>query len=426
MGWIKARRDTKDHIFLDIVDSTGQIQAVLNKGLIKASDEDYFELTPEASIVLTGEKRLSNANGYEVHVSDFHVPGPVRIDLQPRPRSYSEFFNGNHIDHILKNRHLYLRNEKQAAVLRFKSFFLFEVHRYLNERGFVFIDAPVLTQLPLYDDSTAFKVEYRDGRRRTHDVYLSQCCTFQLEAAIHAFERVYNVTPSFRAEHSKSNRHLKEYWHLKIEIAWAQLDDLIKFAEELLHTVAKRAVGKAERELDILGLSPGLEEMAPPFETVSYERAVQIVNDSGRAFEWGRSLGIEEEKILTAEFNERPLWVRGIPCSAEAFPFARETANPKITRTCDLICPNGYGEILGTAEKITNKSELLERMAEKGKVGEKQLERYRWYMDLRDYGIVPHGGIGVGIERVIRYLLRLPHVRYATSFPRVCGRVPNP
>ena len=424
--WIKARRDTKDYIFLDIVDSTGEIQAVLEKKLSDRGEDIYNALKPEASIVLIGNRKLSDTNGIEVHVSNFRVVGPVKLDLQPRPRNWPEIFDGNHADHVLRNRHFYLRNEKQAAVLRFKSLFLFEIHRYLNEHDFVFIDAPVLTQLPLYDDSTAFKVKYRDGRKRTHNIFLSQCCTFHLEAAVHAFEKVYNVTPSFRAEHSKSNRHLKEYWHLKIEIAWAQLDDLIKFAEELLHTVSGRTMEKAKRETGVLDLSATPEIMTPPYEMVPYDEAVHIVNRAGRHFEWGRSLGIEEEKILTRKFNDRPLWIRGIPCSAEAFPFAKDPHNPDITRTCDLICPHGFGEILGTAEKITSKAELLTRMAEKGKNSDKQLERYRWYLDLRDYGVVPHGGIGMGIERVVRYHLRLPHVRYATSFPRVCGRIPNP
>jgi asparaginyl-tRNA synthetase len=425
-GWVKSRRTVNSTIFIDIVDSTGTVQALIDKGMLHKKEDAYRLLKPESSVVIDGVKQPRRGGGFEILILDFHVVGEARINLQPRPRAWKNMFDCNHADHVLKNRHFYLRNEKQAAVLRFKSFFIFELHRYLNENGYVFIDAPVLTRLLLYGDSTAFRVDYHEHGNRKRDIFLSQCCMFQLEAAAHVFEKVYNITPSFRAEHSRSNRHLREYWHLKVEIAWADLEDLVKVAGKLLYTVVKRTVQKAQREMDILGWPIDPEEVAPPYPSIAYDEAVEIIHKAGKPFVWGKNLGTEDEEILTKEFGEKPLWVREIPCCAEAFPFARDASNPDVTRSCDLICPRGFGELLGVAEKITSKSELLERMAEKGREGEDNLERYGWYLDLRDYGVVPHGGIGMGIERVVRYLLKLPHIRYAVSFPRLFGRTPNP
>jgi len=373
-----------------------------------------------------GVKRSRRGAAHEVEATDFRVIGEATLRLTPRPRMWKNMFLHNHADHMLRHRHFYLRNERQAAVLRFKSMFLLEVHRYLQECGCVFIDAPVLTQLLLYDDSTAFRVDYRDNGNRHHDVFLSQCCTFQLEAAVHAFEKVYNVTPSFRAEHSKSNRHLREYWHLKVELAWVDLDELVAEAERLLCTVISRTVERAGRELALLGQPIDLQEFTPPFRSVTYDEAVDILHRAGKSFTWGKSLGTADEELLTRECGDRLLWVRGIPRSAEAFPFKVDPANPKLTRACDLIAPQGFAEILGVAEKITTRRELLERMAEKGRGGANDLRRYGWYLDMRDYGIVPHGGIGMGVERAVRYLLKLPHIRYTTSFPRLMGRTPNP
>jgi asparaginyl-tRNA synthetase len=425
-AWVKSRRNVNGMVFLDLVDSTGTVQVVIDKHALGKGEAAYGPLRPEASLMVDGVKRARRGAAFEVEATDFRVVGEARINLQPRPRRWTNMFGNNHADHVLKHRHFYLRNEQQAAVLRFKSRFLFELHRYLQDDGFVFIDAPVLTQLLLYDDSSAFRVEYTDNGDKRRDVFLSQCCTFQLEAAVHAFEKVYNVTPSFRAEHSKSNRHLREYWHLKVELAWADLDDLVAAAERLLSTVTARTAEKSGRELDLLGGPLDPARFAPPYPSVTYDDAVRIIRNAGKDFTWGKSLGTDDEEILTKEFGDRLLWVRQIPCCAEAFPFARDPAKPHLTRACDLISPHGFGEILGVAEKITDRDELLERMAEKGRSGPADLERYGWYVEMRDYGMVPHGGIGMGVERAVRYFLRLPHIRYATSFPRLFRRRPNP
>ncbi len=423
-GWIKSKRVSKEIVFLDVVDSSGQMQAVVDKKNV-SSWNLANQIAPESSVLIKGVLKRGK-NNLEVGVKTIQLVGDAKLNLSPRPRQDFDIFGSSYADYVLKNRHLFLRNPKLQAVLKFKHKFLINLHKWFTEREFLFLDAPVLTELLLYDDDSAFKLDYSDKISGKQEVFLSQCNTFQLEAAIHSFEKVYNMTPSFRAEHSKSSRHLREYWHLKVEIAWANLDDLIKIAGEMLYAVAKNTVEECGNELEVLGVKVDLDKLKPPYKQITYDEALKIIHSKGNKMKWGKSFGVEEEMILTKEFGENFLFIRGIPCSAEGFPFSRDKSNIKITRTCDLIAPEGFGELLGTAEKITDKKELLERMKEKGKTTPEQMKRYQWYVDLRDYGIIPHGGIGMGIERVVRYLLKIPHVRDTISFPRLYGRYPNP
>ncbi len=424
-GWVKSKRNVGGFIFLDIVDSSGEVQVILSK-----KNKEYSKLIkkilPESSVKVEGILKSNKHKNFEIEATKIELIGEAKLNLSPRPRQDFNVLDSRYADYVLKNKHFFLRNKKIQAILRFKHLFLFNLHKWFTNNGFVFIDAPVLTELLLYDDKTAFKLDYSDRVKGKQEVFLSQCNTFQLEAAVHAFEKVYNITPSFRAEHSKSNRHLREYWHLKVEIAWANLDDLIKLAGKMLYEVTKETIKECKDELKILEINIDLKKLKPPYKQITYDEALEILHAKGNKMKWGKSLGIDEERILTKEFGEIFLFIKGIPCSAEGFPFSKDPSNIKITRTCDLIAPEGFGELLGTAEKITDKKELIERMAEKGKDTPKQMKRYQWYVDLRDYGMIPHGGIGMGVERVIRYLLKLPHVRDAISFPRLYGRYPNP
>lgn len=426
LGWIKSKRKSKTITFFDIIDSSGVIQGVVHKNSMSTADYLRINKIPvEASVEVRG-KLKKHANVAEINIEYLKMIGDVNLDLHPNPRKNFDIFHPKNANYVLKNRHLFLRNEKMMAVLKFKNNFIFETHKWFKKQGFVFIDAPVLTELLLYDDDSAFKLDYRGKAKGKQEVFLSQCNMFQLEAAVHAFEKVYNLTPSFRAEPSRTNRHLREYWHLKAEIAWADLNDLVHLAEKMFYTITKNTIEKSKKELEILNVDIDLDKLKPPYQRITYDKALDILHSKGNNLKWGKSLGVDEEKILTRECGDNLIFIEGLPCDAEAFPFSRDKANPKITRTCDLISPKGFCEILGTAEKITNKKELLERMAEKSKNTKEQLKRYQWYIDLRDYGCVPHGGIGMGVERAIRFLLKLPHVRDAISFPRVYGRYPNP
>jgi len=418
-GWVKSKRRLKNKIFFDLVDSTGEVQIVVPKGV--SNYDELSGILPETAVKVKGEK-IRRKNKIEILASDVKILANSSLTISPLPRSEFNVFDSKYSNQVLTNRHLYLRNEKISAIIKFKSKFIFEMHRYFQENGFVFLEAPVLTKLLLYDDSSAFKLKWSDKE----DVWLSQCCTFQLESAICSHEKVYNITPSFRAEKSRSNRHLREYTHLKVELAWVDLKDLIKFAEDSIYTFSKNTIINSKKELEILGIDFNPDIFKPPYERTTYDDAVDFLHSKGKEFKWGKSLSTSDEMMLTEEFGDKLLWVEGIPCSAEGFPFKRNRDNLKLTRTCDLISSNGFGELLGTAEKITDEKELLIRMKEKGKTTKEQLKRYQWYVDLRKFGLPPHGGIGMGVERVIRFILKVPHVRDVMSFPRLYGRNPNP
>ncbi|MCL2477642.1 asparagine--tRNA ligase [Candidatus Bathycorpusculum sp.] len=427
LGWIKTKRVLKNTIFLDIVDSSGEIQAVALKSKLSQHEYEQMEqISPEVAVKVSGIIKRELNKRVELSVKNLEIIGDVKFCVDPCPRSNFDIFGKKHVNYVLKNRHLYLRNDKLMAVLRFKSKFLIEAHKWFDSKGFVFLDAPVLTMLLLYDDDSAFKLNYKNEAKKENDVFLSQCNMFQLEAAVHAFEKVYNISSSFRAENSKGNRYLREYWHLKAEIAWMNLDELATFASEMFFEITKNTVTKSQKELEILNTPVDLDYLKPPFQKITYDKAIDLLRSEGRKIEWGKSLRTKDEEVLGRLLGEKLFFVQGMPNTAEAFPFSKNKEDLRLTQTCDLIAPMGFGELLGTAEKITNKMALLERMSEKGKNTPIDMERYQWYIDLRDYGCVPHGGVGMGIERVIRYLLKLPHVRDAISFPRLCNRVPNP
>ncbi len=427
--WLKKKRKSKNNVFFDVIDSTWTLQIIIDRNIVwEEKFNSIFNVPLEASLSILGKKQINPIHyNVEVLANEIKIIWDVNINMSPNPRSDFDIFDPKYTDQILSNKQLYLRNPKYAAIMKFKSNYLFELHRYLLESDFVLIDAPILTKLLLYEDSSAFELNYRQNEKDKYEkMFLSQCCTFQLESAIHAFEKVYNITPSFRAEHSKSNRHLREYWHLKVELAWATLDDLIREAEKLFYHVAIRTFERSTKELKILWIDFDVSAFTPPFPHITYNEAVDLLNKKGKLFEWWKSLWTEDGKIITEHFWNRLVWIYWIPCMAEWFPFKKDSKDPRLARVCDLISPYWFWELLWTAEKITEKGELLERLKEKGKDTPEKLKDYKWYIDLREYGMVPHGWIGMWIERVIRYLLKIPHIRDVISFPRLFQRTPNP
>ncbi|MGC8710389.1 MAG: amino acid--tRNA ligase-related protein [Candidatus Micrarchaeia archaeon] len=420
-GWIKSKQDLGGTIFVLLEDSTGFIQVVVKDNIVA---EDKFQklkaLKPESAIRVVGVLKEGKNKAHEIEAKDVEVIGEALISIEPSPRSNFDLFDKKYVNINLSKRHLYLRNKKMMSVLRFKSNFLYSMHEWFNKRGFVFIDAPVITQTLLYDDSMAFPIDFFGTK-----MFLSQCVAFQLEAAVHGFEKVYNITPSFRAEKSRTNRHLAEYWHLKAEVAFADLDDMKKFAEEVLYETLKSAMERSSKEIEEFENAIDINDIKPPYKSITYDEAIDLVQSKGSKIEWGASLGADEEKILSEDMK-KPVFVKGIPCSAESFPFKKDSSNEKETRTEDLIAPNGFGEVLGVAEKICDKQQLLDRMKEKGRETPEELERYRWYIELRDYGCVPHSGLGAGIDRIVRWALGIENIRNTISFPRAYGRVPYP
>lgn len=418
LGWVKSKRESKGINFLDIVDSTGCIQAVVEQAKVT---EDVFDsigrTAVEAAVEVRGVLVKHGNRVREISVRTIRVIGEAALQVSPTPRSNIDIFDPRLTSQLLSNRHLYLRNPKVMAILRFRALMMSCVRTWFEEQGFIEFDAPILTPIPLYDDSSAMKITVHD-----QEVFLTQCVGYYLEAAVQGLERVYNMGPSFRGEESRSPRHLMEYHHIKAEWAFADIEDTIRLVESLIAHITKTCAEKGGDILEILGTTLCTDGLRGPFKRMSYEEAIEYLKANGFDIDYGKGLGGDEERALSALFDG-PFWITGIPRVVEPFPYCIDRGNPKVTVVADLIASNGYGELLGVAEKISNISELDERLAEKGKGGD---ARYEWIREVHQLGCVPHAAFGMGVERMIRWLLNIPHVRDAIPFPRIFRRTIAP
>lgn len=418
-GWVKSRRRHNHVVFLDICDSTGTIQNVIDK----INNEELFKLArrinQETAVkvvgILTETGRLNPSK--EIRVQKIEIIGSSVINVSPYPRSNIDIHDPRLQEQLLNKRHFYLRNEKIMAILKFRYVLTRIVHQWFYENGFIEIHAPVLTPTSLYDDKTPIVLQVHG-----QNVCLTQCAGFYLEAAVHALEKIYNIGPSFRAEESRSKRHLMEYWHVKAELAFVDLEDMITIVERFIHDVSERCIQEGHNFVCIIGTKMCEDGLKNPFPRIDYTEAVKWLNSQGSNIELDKSLGSNEESLLSSRFHNTPFWVVGIPRSIEPFPYVIDSTDPRRTKTADLIASRGFGELLGIAEKISTLPMLDERLAEKGKVGD---ARYEWLRELRQYGCVPHGGFGMGLERFIRWLLQIPHVRDTIPFHRAFGRKIN-
>lgn len=422
-GWIKTKRDHGGIVFLDIADSTGFIQVAVEKNKVSLADWDLVKtITLESAVKIKGNlsKKLSTGNLlYEISARQLEIIGRATIKIEPQPRSEIDIFDPKIQEQLLNQRHFYLRNEKFMAILRFRHVLLGTIHNWFRDEGFTEINAPILTPTPLYDDRSAISLEIQGQK-----IFLTQCVGFYLESAVHAFEKVYNVGPSFRGEESRSKRHLMEYWHIKAEMAFVNFEDIKFLVEKLISDVVKilsesKEVAELVKKIGTTFCTDGL---AIPYPCIKYKEVVLLLKKAGKDFEFGKSLGSEEEAFLSLQFKT-PFWVVGIPRKIEPFPYVIDHDDPQVTKTADLIATNGYGELLGIAEKIHDPDMLEERLKEKNKLGKSE---YDWIRDLRNYGCVPHGGFGMGLERFIRWLIKIPHVRDTIPFFRTFGRKIQP
>lgn len=413
-GWVKSRRESGGIVFLDVCDSTGVIQSVCEENALSPKLFDAIRHVPlESAVRVKGFLREHQNRQREIHVTEFTVIAEDTLRISPPPRKYVNIFDESMADHLLRNRHIYLRNPQVMAILRFRSSLMAFVREWFQRNRFLEIDAPILTAVPLYEDGSALKLDVHG-----ESVFLTQCVGYYLEAAVHAFERVYNMGPSFRGEESRSRRHLMEYWHIKAEIAFAGLDDIIRLVEEVIQEVTNRCQNELADVPRTLGTSLCLDGLNPPFPRIRYEDAVKRLQGRGFEIVFGKGLGSAEEAELSKDFQS-PFWVTGIPRCIEPFPYVIDQDDPRITRVADLIASNGFGELLGVAEKISDPQMLAERMEEKGRLHD---ERYEWVRDVHRAGCVPHAAFGMGLERLIRWLLNIPHVRDAIPFPRTFRR----
>ena len=416
LGWVRSKNDKGGVIFLSMTDSTGSIQVVGDPQLLGIESFDALKRIPIESAVrivgiLVDDERARG--GREIRATSFEVIGAATRSLSPNPRSDIDIFDPRLTDQLLQNRHFYLRNPKVMAVLKFRHLLMGAVHEWFRENGFIEITAPVLTPLPLYDDRTAIPVQVHDEQ-----VFMTQCVGFYLEAAVHAFERVYNIGPSFRGEESRSKRHLMEYWHIKAELAFGNLEDIIGLTESVIQYVIQRLEKEGSELAHVLGTEYCTDGVQIPYPRISYREAVSLVQRVDSSFHFGMGLSSKEEELLSEQFAT-PFWVVGIPRSIEPFPYVINPDDVEVTQTADLIATRGFGELLGVAEKINETPMLRERMQEKGKL---EREEYRWLLELREMGCVPHIGFGLGVERFIRWLLQIEHVRDAIPFPRIFRR----
>jgi len=414
-GWIKSVRKTKKTLFIDLQDSSGTVQVVISAG--SPSFEKPFK--PEQSVKVTGRLRTKQPAGkIEIVATGAEIMGDVKKVLSPTPRSKFDIFDNRYTEYVQTNRHLFIRNDKVMAALRARDLVKNAVYDWFKSQGFIEITAPILTPILLYTEDTGIAVRVKD-----QDLFLTQCVAFYLESAVHAFEKVFNIGPSFRGAESISPRHLTEYWHVKAEIAFCPFEEMFGLIESLVSFVAKRVEPYSEEICKTLEIKPCFSEASKtPFPRIEYRDAIKLCRENGIDVSFGKSLSSRAEAFLTEHFDS-PVWVTHNARTIEGFPYKICEFDRELTYTADLIGSCGGGEILGIADKITDYDELTERLKEKGKA---ENEKYEWFRELRDYGTVPHCGVGMGLERLIKWLYGLPHVREAIPFPRSIGRIIYP
>ncbi|MDK2931593.1 MAG: asparaginyl-tRNA synthetase [Bacillota bacterium] len=408
-GWLYNKRSSGSVLFLIIRDGTGFIQAVVVKGQVPDGDFAAADrLTQESSLVVRGLVRADRRapGGYEISVSGLE---PVSI-AEEYPISLKE----HGVDFLMDHRHLWLRTPRQVAIMRVRNEVVKAIRDFLDEREFVLVDAPILTPSACEGTTTLFETDYFDTK-----AYLTQSGQLYMEAAAMALGKVYCFGPTFRAEKSKTRRHLTEFWMVEPEMAWVDLDGDMRLQEDLVSYVVRRVLERRAKDLATLGRDTSkLEKVEPPFPRITYDEACEILRRHGVDFEWGNDFGGGDETILAEEFD-RPVFVHRYPTACKAFYMKPDPDRPEVCLSADLLAPEGYGEIIGGGQRIDD-LDLLARRIEEHRL---PAEAYRWYMDLRRYGSVPHSGFGLGIERTVAWICGLEHVRETIPFPRLLNRI---
>ncbi len=408
-GWLYNKRSSGSVLFLIIRDGTGFIQAVVVKGQVPDGDFAAADrLTQESSLVVRGLVRADRRapGGYEISVSGLE---PVSI-AEEYPISLKE----HGVDFLMDHRHLWLRTPRQVAIMRVRNEVVKAIRDFLDEREFVLVDAPILTPSACEGTTTLFETDYFDTK-----AYLTQSGQLYMEAAAMALGKVYCFGPTFRAEKSKTRRHLAEFWMVEPEMAWVDLDGDMRLQEDLVSYVVRRVLERRAKDLATLERDTSkLEKVEPPFPRITYDEACDILRRHGVEFEWGNDFGGGDETILAEEFD-RPVFVHRYPTACKAFYMKPDPDRPEVCLSADLLAPEGYGEIIGGGQRIDD-PDLLARRIEEHRL---PAEAYRWYMDLRRYGSVPHSGFGLGIERTVAWICGLEHVRETMPFPRLLNRI---
>ena len=411
-GWLYNLREAGKLLFPIFRDGTSLLQGVVAKNAVSPEVFSLAKgLTQESSLLVTGTVRADARapGGYELDVSHLQV-----VQLVPAEEPYPITPKEHGIEFLMDHRHLWLRSQRQHAILRIRHEICKACRDYLDGEGYTLVDAPILTPAACEGTTTLFETPYFDEK-----AYLTQSGQLYSEAAVAAFGKVYCFGPTFRAEKSKTRRHLTEFWMVEPEAAFATLEDMMDLAERFVSYIVKQVLEKRRAELKVLERDMSrLEQIEPPFPRITYDEAVKILERKGSDIRWGGDFGGTDETLIGEEFT-KPVLVHSFPASIKAFYMQPDPERPELALGVDMLAPEGYGEIIGGGQRVSDYNLLLRRIQEQNL----PRESFEWYLDLRKYGSVPHAGFGMGIERAVAWICGLEHVRETIPFPRMLYRL---
>ncbi|MGQ9489257.1 MAG: asparagine--tRNA ligase [Anaerolineae bacterium] len=424
-GWLQLKTGKGKLQFLRVRDGTGVVQAVVFKGNVSEQDFEVARRLPlESSLVITGTVRADARapgipGGYELDVTGLEViQESAEYPIGPKEHG---------IEFLMDNRHLWLRSNRQWAIMRVRATIVKAMRDWLDDNGFTLVDTPILTPSAAEGTTTLFKVDYHG-----EDAYLAQTGQLYNEANIFSVGRTYCFGPTFRAEKSKTRRHLQEFWMVEPEIAFCRLEELLEIEEQYVSYIVQTTLRQRAAELKLLERdTTALEKVIPPFPRLSYDEAVEMINAAAARgvtvpphdeplppIQWGDDFGAPHETFVASQF-EKPVFVHHFPTAVKAFYMEPEPGRPEVCRSADLLAPEGYGEIIGGSERMSDPDMLLAAIDRHGL----PRDAYQWYVDLRRYGSVPHAGFGLGVERTVAWICGLEHIRETIAFPRMLNRL---
>ena len=408
-GWVTHRRSSGKVQFLVLRDGSGQLQCVAG---VKDLSPDQWEasaaLTQESAVIARGVVKVDarQVGGVELGLSHLEVVS-VAPEYPITPKEHG-------VDFLMDHRHLWLRSPRQQAIMKLRAEIIAAFRDFMDDAGFVLVDAPIFTPNACEGTTTLFETQYFDDK-----AYLSQSGQLYMEAAAMALGRVYCFGPAFRAEKSKTRRHLIEFWMMEPEWAWATLDDIVALEERLLVATVGRVLDRCREDLKAVERdTTKLERVQGPFPRIHYNDAVRMLHEAGREFEWGSDFGAPDETELSNRY-QTPIFVTHYPAAVKAFYMEPDPANDRLSLSCDCLAPEGYGEIIGGGQRMSSLELLTRRIDEHGL----PQAAFEWYKDLRRYGSVPHSGFGIGVERTLAWIAGLEHVRESAAFARMLYRL---
>ncbi len=408
-GWVYNKRSSGKIHFILVRDGSGIVQCVVVKNQVSPEVFGSYDLlTQESSIAVTGKVHKDDRapGGYELQITDLKIVN-IAKEYPITPKEHG-------VEFLMDHRHLWLRSSRQHAILRVRHQIIKAVREFFDNKGFTLVDSPILTPASVEGTSTLFETDYFDLGK----AYLTQSGQLYAEAAAMAFGKVYCFGPTFRAEKSKTRRHLTEFWMVEPEVAWADLNDDMNLAEEFIEHIVQTVLKKSESELRVLERDiTKLQPVKRPFPRLHYDEAVEMLKKTGVEFQYGNDLGAADETIISQQYD-RPVMVHHYPAACKAFYMKRDPERPDLTLSVDVLASEGYGEIIGGSQREDDYDTLLKRLEE----FDLPREPFKWYLDLRKYGTVPHAGFGLGIERTVAWICGLEHVRETIPFPRMIYR----